>query len=211
MLRSGKFTWGLMLVEFGWVDTTWQYPQLMAVSFLFDYTFPSFAQKRHCRQQNRIFLQKCRIFLQTFFFVLKFRVEGLRFIGFLLGFRVWRKIQFLWEKFGMDTHCRCKRLGGEPYHIRRMSSIYLLYSTISYWNSLIMGVSSQNMEIVVYVTENDMPIVIPRQGRTIFRNSGQFAASTSWIWWTHQQMEWFAMNPCNVFMSSSMLNLNWRV
>jgi hypothetical protein len=31
-----------------------------------------YAAKRE--QQNRIFLQKCRIFLQTFFFVLKFRV-----------------------------------------------------------------------------------------------------------------------------------------
>ena len=108
MLRSGKFTWGLMLVEFGWVDTTWQYPQLMVVSFRFDYTFPSFAQKRHCS-------------------------------------------------------CNSSGAGALP-----SQSIYLLYSTISYRNSLIMGVSSQNMEIVVYATENDMPIVVPVFCRSIF-------------------------------------------
>jgi hypothetical protein len=56
-----------------------------------------------------------------------------------------------------------------------------------------MGVSSQNMEIVVYATENDVPIVVPvfaevsfalpwsfsRTNEQALRISGQFAASTS--------------------------------
>ena len=49
----------------------------------------------------------------------------------------------------------------EPDQISKMSSMYLLYNAIFLRNSSMIGVSSQIMKIVAYVTEKEVPMAVP--------------------------------------------------